>query len=70
MILPDKCECGGDVYVILVDEIDKYGCKKRIVSHGTCERCFKNVVLPQDTEEDFRDQLRQLEMQRKFKGES
>jgi hypothetical protein len=32
-----KCECGGKIHIMII---------KGHVSHGICEDCLKNMVLP------------------------
>jgi len=40
--MQNSCTCGGDITIITFLEE-----KKQIVSHGACERCGRDRVLPQ-----------------------
>jgi hypothetical protein len=44
--LSDCSHCGGNVIVIPCLIEDKYGRKVKAVSHGTCDSCLRDVVLP------------------------
>jgi len=51
MILKSLCKCGGGVIVIAYyDNFER----EYYVSHGICQVCLKNIVLPQEKYRDFR----------------
>lgn len=44
--LKDTCKCGGKIVLVVLKEKSPYGQARDIVSHGTCDQCLENVVMP------------------------
>ncbi len=45
--LKDACDCGGKIVLVVIKDKNPFGQAREIVSHGVCDRCLDQVVMPQ-----------------------
>lgn len=44
--LKRACDCGGKIVLVVVKDKNPFGQVKEIVSHGVCDGCLENEVMP------------------------